>query len=303
MGDATADAPAVGGSGKQSQPPVLDREALQQFRAEVVARRNLATIPAVLWKILALLDSDGTSARELVGVIEQDQALTAKILRLANSAFFGQARRVATIPRAIVVLGFSTVRNLTLGVRVWDAVAGGLTRERFEALWTHAVAVAIASKTLALRMRDCDPDEAFTAGLVHDVGRLVMATRFRELYWQQVGSVSEAEPIEERERAAFGADHAEVGGWLFEAWNLPPQIVDAVRDHHAVEMKPGLPGLLTITNRLVSWTDLETGAVRPEALALLEMVADRGITAERWEELVTKLRAGGTQSFLGAVRA
>ncbi len=266
-------------------------DALRRFRAEVISRRNLPTIPTALTKILALVDGEGTNARELVDLVERDQALTAKILRLANSAFFGQSRRVATIPRAVLVLGFSTVRNLALGVRVWEALGSHVARQRVEELWAHAVAVALATRGLAGALREGDPDEAFTAGLLHDVGRIVMAARFGDRYWHAVGGASEGEPVDAMERAGLGVDHAEVGGWLFEAWNFPPQIVDAVREHHAVEARSGVTGLLAITNRLVAWTDLATGTVRPEGQALLEVVSARGVTPARWREVVAELQA------------
>src|SRR5712664_2317647 len=113
----------------------MDQQELQHFRAEVISRKNLPTIPAVLATILQLSDSVDANGKDLIAVIEKDQALTGKMLRLANSAFFGQSRRVATIPRAVMLLGFSTVRNLALGVKVWDTIAHGIPSERLEELW------------------------------------------------------------------------------------------------------------------------------------------------------------------------
>lgn len=277
---------------------MTDQDSLQQFRAEVIARKNLPTIPPVLAGIVALIDSDTAGARRLVELIERDQALTAKLLRLANSAFFGQSRRVSTVPRAILLLGFSTVRNLALGVKVWEALAGDVARRRLEELWAHAITVAVCAKAMAGRMRACDPDEAFTAGLLHDVGRLVIAVRFRDLYWDTVGGGTEAEvagaePIAALERGTFGVDHAEVGGWLLEAWSLPPTIVEAVRQHHEAEPRAGLPRVLALTNRLVSWTDVGAGTARPEAEAYLEPIADQVMTVEAWLRLVGELRDGG----------
>jgi putative nucleotidyltransferase with HDIG domain len=281
----------------------MDELGLQQFRAEVIARRNLPTIPTVLTRILQLVDGESASGRDLIEVIEHDQALTGKMLRLANSAFFGQSRRVATIPRAVVLLGFSTVRNLALGVKVWDALGGGVSRARLEELWAHAVAVALAAKMLATRLRAGDPDEAFTAGLLHDTGRLVMAMRLKEEYWVAVGGATESQPVETIENATFGVDHAEVGGWLLEAWNLPPAIIDAVRQHHGNLARPGVGGLLTIADRLVAWTDLETGALRPEAEDLLRAAGERGVTAPMWEDLVQQLRDRGELAALGRLEA
>ena len=131
----------------------MDEQSVQQLRAEVIARKNLPTIPAVLTRILALVEADGSHGRDLIEVIERDQVLTGKILRLANSAFFGQSRRVATIPRAVVLLGFSTVRNLALSVKVWDALSAGIPRGRVEELWAHSAATAIVTKGLTVGER------------------------------------------------------------------------------------------------------------------------------------------------------
>jgi len=185
----------------------MDEQDVQQFRAEVIARKNLPTIPTVLARILQLVDAESASGKELIKVIENDQALTGKMLRLANSAFFGQTRKVATIPRAVVLLGFSSVRNLALCVKVWDALGTGIARNRLDELWAHAVTVAVAAKAIAAKLRAGDPDEAFTAGLLHDVGRLVLAMRFREEYWRAVGGASEAEAVERTEALEFGVDH------------------------------------------------------------------------------------------------
>src|SRR5207253_2312912 len=159
----------------------------------VISRKNLPTIPAVLARVLGLVDREDSSTRDLVDLIEHDQALTGKMLRLANSAFFGQSRRVATIPRAVMLLGFSTVRNLALGVKVWDTIAHGIPPAHLEELWTHAVMVAVASKVLGAKLCAGDPDEAFTAGLLHDVGRLVLAARFKDAYWTAAAGALERE--------------------------------------------------------------------------------------------------------------
>jgi HD-like signal output (HDOD) protein len=280
----------------------MDEQAMQQFRAEVIARKNLPTIPTVLAKILQLVDRESASGKELVDVIEHDQALTGKMLRLANSAFFGQSRRVATIPRAVVLLGFSTVRNLALGVKVWDSLSTGIARPRLEELWGHAVAVAVATKVLSARLRAGDPDEGFTAGLLHDVGRLVLAMKFREHYWDAVDAAGEDVSPDAVETNAFGIDHAEVGGWLLEAWSLPAAIVDAVRVHHTAVGRAGLAGVLATTNRLIAWTDVESGVVRPEAAPLFAASGERGITAEIWGDTVGQLR-GGAATTLGRLEA
>jgi putative nucleotidyltransferase with HDIG domain len=271
----------------------MDQQGMQHFRAEVLARKNLPTIPAVLARVLQLSDSVDASGKELIAVIEKDQALTGKMLRLANSAFFGQSRAVATIPRAVILLGFSTVRNLALGVKVWDAFGGGVSKSVLETLWGHSVAVGMVAKKLAARLRVGDPDEAFTAGLLHDVGRLVLAMRFREEYWKATGGVKEVDAVDERERESFGVDHAEVGSWMLEAWALPVSIVEAVRSHHEAATRPETAGPLALADRLVAWTNPATGELAPEAGPLLEATTARGLGVEAWTAAFTELRESG----------
>jgi putative nucleotidyltransferase with HDIG domain len=277
----------------------MDEIALQRFRAEVIGRKNLPTIPTVLARILQLVDQESTSGRDLIEVIEHDQALTAKMLRLANSAFFGQSRKVATIPRAVVLLGFTTVRNLALGVKVWDALGTGVSRAHLEELWQHAVAVALATKALTARLCAGDPDEAFTAGLLHDAGRLAMAMRLHEEYWIGVGGAAESQAIDTIESATFGVDHAEVGAWMLEGWDLPPGIVEAVREHHGAVFQPGVPGLLAIADRLVAWTDLGSGQLRPEAEQLLRTTGERGVTPGLWGDVADDLHRCAELSAIG----
>jgi putative nucleotidyltransferase with HDIG domain len=278
----------------------LDPQGVQEFRAEVIARKNLPTIPTVLAKIIALTDAEAANGKELVNVVEHDQSLTSKILRLANSAFFGQSRRVATIPRAVVLLGFSTVRNLALSVKVWETLGNGVARAHVEELWAHAVAVAVASRTLTKRLRAGDPDEAFTAGLLHDVGRLVIALRLREHYWQTVGGAGERGPVETLEAATYGVDHAEVGAWMLEAWSLPSGIVEPVRLHHTGIGREGVAGVLAAANRLVALTDVSTGVLDPDGMPLLETLAQRGITAELWAEVAAEVASADAMTLAGA---
>ena len=269
---------------------MMDATTLQQFRADVIARKSLPTIPPVLTGIISLLDDDRAGAKKLVELIERDQALTARLLRLANSAFFGQARKVSTIPRAVLLLGFSTVRNLALGVKVWDTLGSGMSRRELEALWTHAVEVAAVARVLARRERQVNADEAFTTGLLHDVGQLVLALRFKELYWETVHKATSTEHVVGLESTSLGVDHAEVGSWLLEAWSLPPLMVEAVRRHHDGDAKTGLAGTIVASSRLAHRTDFQTGEVTDDIGPVLDAV---GLSREEWAALVMEVRASG----------
>jgi HD-like signal output (HDOD) protein len=145
---------------------------LARLRAEIISTKDLPTIPVLLVHILAVVDGDRSSARDLVDVLQRDQSLTARILRLANSSFFGCPREVASLTRAVMLLGFSAVRNLALGVKIWDTLRAG-TSFSIAALWEHSSLVAAASKLVAQPTRAAEPEAAFTAGLLHDVGQVV----------------------------------------------------------------------------------------------------------------------------------
>ena len=262
---------------------MMDSTTLQQFRADVIARKSLPTIPPVLTGIIALIDDDRAGAKKLVELIERDQALTARLLRLANSAFFGQARKVATIPRAVLLLGFSTVRNLALGVKVWDTLGAGVSRRELEALWVHAVQVAAVARVIARQQRQVNADEAFTTGLLHDVGHLVLALRFKELYWDTVRKATSTEHVAGLEQLNMGVDHAEVGAWLLEAWNLPALMVEAVRRHHDTDVRPGLAATIAVASRLVHRTDFKTGTLADDAAPILEAA---GLTEDDWKAAI-----------------
>jgi putative nucleotidyltransferase with HDIG domain len=278
---------------------VVTEEEIQQFRSDVIAQKNLPTIPVVLAKVLQLCSNDGADSRQLITVIEEDQALTGKMLRLANSAFFGQSRRVETISRAVVLLGFSTVRNLALSVKVWDALAAGIARAQLEVLWDHSLACAVAAKELVARLRAGDPDRAFTAGLLHDVGRLILAMRLRDEYWKVVGGVGESESIDAVERSAFGVDHAEAGAWMLEAWALPTAIVESVRLHHDVSGVPVESRIVGVADRLLGATELVSGEVGPRGSELLEQTSTHGLTLEVWQAVVARLGAGEHATAFG----
>ena len=237
-----------------------------------------------------LSEVGGRDGTELLTALETSGPFGAKLLRLAGGAFFGQADRVRSLPRALVLLGAPTVRNLAVGIGMWDTLAAGAGRHRAAELWEHAVAVGVATKMLAARLRGGEPDEAFAAGLLHDVGRLVLAERFGEPYWDAVGGPTEHAAIERPESTTFGVDHAEVGSWMLEGWRLPPAVVVAVREHHDERPASPLARVLHVADRLVEWTDRQSGALEPSARALLEQGVTPGMTVALWEEVAEHVR-------------
>ena len=260
-----------------------------RLRAEIVNAKDIPTIPALLVHILTVVDGERSSARELIEVIQRDQALTSRVLRLANSGFFACQRQVATLPRAVILLGFSTIKNLALGVKIWDMLmvqgGAGLTE-----LWEHSALVAAAARLLAQRTRAAEADEAFTAGLLHDIGRVVLMRRFPAVYGRLTSGGEGG--LETRERAAFGVDHAQAGAWLFEAWALPAAIVESAARHHEplpLDAPLGAPTLVNVANRLVCWTNV-AGELAPGAEAELATVAAVGLSLGDCAEIAAVLQ-------------
>jgi len=197
--------------------------------------QGLPPLPEAVCRLCELAGDLDADIHEMARVIAEDQALTTRILRIANSAFYGLSGRVRTVSHAIVVLGFREIRNLALGVTVFALRYG---RDRSSPLdhtdfWRHALAVASAARMIATHVGLADPEEAYVAGLIHDVGKLVLVEHFPDEYTEALWQAnSDGCPLNEAERAILGTDHAEVGRKLCEQWKLPGALVHGVALHH-----------------------------------------------------------------------
>ena len=205
--------------------------------AEVTRRiRGLPAMPAVALELLhTLTETDASSAdlADLARRIAQDQAITARVLRVANSPFYGLQSRVASIHDAIVVLGFSAVRSLVLAAAVMASLPGGpctgFSQERF---WRHVLGTAAAAQAIGKRLGR--PSEAlFIAGLLHDIGRLALVVLYPARYAATLAAAHEQDRgLQDMEQAFFGFDHCAVGASLAEHWHFPAEIADALAWHH-----------------------------------------------------------------------
>ncbi|MDA0749049.1 MAG: HDOD domain-containing protein [bacterium] len=196
---------------------------------------GLPTLPTIITQLIGLLGNPKSSARQVAQLISTDQALTAKILKVANSAFYGFPREIATVQLAIVVLGFEQVKNLSLSVAVLKRFSKGTEHRLFDRqrFWDHAIACGVAGRLLARKFQPKMEGEAFVAGVLHDIGKLILIEYFAEEFSQAL-ELAEAEEmsIAEAEEQVLGVTHADVGGWLAEKWNLPPALVQALAFHH-----------------------------------------------------------------------
>ncbi|RFP15116.1 HDOD domain-containing protein [Duganella sp. BJB488] len=199
----------------------------------IKAVRDLPSLPAVVNELLATMNQDDIDTHALAAKITLDQALTAKTLRLANSSFYGMPAKVTSIQQAVSVLGFHAIRTLVTACSVTDSFKPAPGNQfDFPAFWRHSIASAVCARVLAPHVR-VNPDTAFTAGLLHDLGTLVLATRFPGDYRRVIAHRRQHDcPAAPAQMAVFGIDHASVGSALARHWKFPEAIQAAVADHH-----------------------------------------------------------------------
>jgi putative nucleotidyltransferase with HDIG domain len=224
---------------------------------QVVQRlRDLPALPSVVLDLISSFGREDVDVTTLAEKMSRDQALAAKILRLANSSFYGLPAKVKTVKQAIVVLGFDSARALAVASNVIDRF-GGAARSRIDVayFWRHSIATALCARSLA-RHAGLDQDAAFIGGLLHDIGRLVLAISFPEQYAQVVAGCDDA-GLSAAELRVLGVDHERAGELLAEAWKFPPLIQRAIGHHHAPAAADlrDIPGVVHVANGLVHALD------------------------------------------------
>jgi putative nucleotidyltransferase with HDIG domain len=197
---------------------------------------NLPSHPIVIERITKLLANPRTSAEEIGKVLTTDQALASKALKLVNSAFYGFPGRISTISHAIVILGFSTIKNIVLTASIFDSFRGkGKSNEYFnlEKLWYHSIACGAACQALAKTVGTADREESFIAGLIHDIGKIILCHYLPEDFESVIINTRNYNVLfYESEKKLFDTSHDEIGGYLARCWNLPKNLENAVRYHH-----------------------------------------------------------------------
>ncbi len=203
----------------------VDRKAL---RKRIEALSSLPTLAGVVEKLNLLVDSPDTSIADVGKVISMDQVLSAKVLKLINSGFYGFPGRITTVTHALVLLGFNVVKGLILSATVYD-----LMKESMVGLWEHSLGTAVASGLIARRLGEADPEEVATGGLLHDLGKVALGVQLPDLFTEVMDTVAADEClIAEAEEKVLGVNHTRIAYWLIDQWNLPPILTEAVIYHH-----------------------------------------------------------------------
>lgn len=202
-------------------------------------RIDLPSVPATLARIIQITNSPDASAEKVAGVVMLDQSLATKVLRIANSAFYGRRVPTETITEAVVSLGFSSIRNLAASASVVDALFPKVIFPGFswQDMWVHSVTCAVGSEVIYSHMsRAASAEAAFVAGLLHDVGKLILARALPERFRQIVEACREGScSMTQAERNILSTDHAKIGKELGQGWSFPDTLCDAIAYHHRPE--------------------------------------------------------------------
>lgn len=220
------------------------------IRKKLESLTQLPTIPFVISEILNAVDNTDLSAARLAELIERDQALTARVLRVANSPLYGFSRRIATIDLAVVVLGLNTLKEILLSL-VLQRFFFSIRRDMFDvgAFWHYSVFSGACSRVLARRLGYRVSGEAFVAGLMHDVGILIMVEYFTKQYMEIRSLETNGYTMIQAEKLILKNTHCEIGAWLADRWNLPKQLCETIHFHHSKfldykQMRPHQPDRL-----------------------------------------------------------
>jgi len=198
--------------------------------------RDLVTLPDVAMRIARMVDDPKASATDIGREISNDAALTARLLRIANSAAYGQNRKIATVSRAIALLGVRQVRDLTVGltaVRAFDGISNELVT--MEVFWRHSVLCAVAASQIAARRDAARTESPFVAGLLHDIGQLILYSRVPDAARETLLMTADAADdlgLYLCERAVLTFDHGAVGASLAQNWGLPESLLECIEFHH-----------------------------------------------------------------------
>ena len=213
--------------------------------------KSLPTLPIVVQKIFASINDPKVGARQLAEIITSDQTLTARVLKLVNSSFFGLRGKVQNIHHAVTMLGFSTIRQICLGASIcgkFQHVTGNADFSGPE-FWEHSIGTAIIAKDICKNAVKIEPDICYTLGLIHDIGKLLLVEHHADKFMDAIVKAKrENKSLDQVEVEVFGVDHAEIGNWLFRKWNLPRDSRRAVKNHHSARIEmisPVSPDALT----------------------------------------------------------
>jgi len=284
-------------------PKVLDKSLMDIHPRELKGMvKDIPTLPVIYQELFKMMQDPNVAVPQIAEIITQDQSLSAKILHLVNSAFYGYSKEIKTISRAVVILGFRAVRSAALAISVFeyfeDEESAQIDMTMF---WKHSIAVATICKVLADAARINQQEEAFIVGLLHDVGKLIEKRHFPEDF-SEVITVAREQHLTwiDTEKALFQVNHATIGKVVFRSWDFPPSVVDAVQFHHSPGTSSKFPQLAALVH-IGDFISAELGYGTPgtfpakecssDALQLLSLTVEQiaGLEEQIREELTASM--------------
>jgi HD-like signal output (HDOD) protein len=266
----------------------------RNFKKQLSKIENLPTLPSVYAEVDRICQNPDVAAEELSRAIEADPPITLKLLKLANSAFFGFTRRIKTVKDAVSLLGNQAVRNAILNIAIYEATKGlnasaGLNKKLF---WAHSAGVGSIARFLNQRLK-LSREDSFTAGIIHDMGKIILDALYSDYYGEVLRVVSQRGlSVRDAEAQVLGLDHGSIGLELAAHWRLPDELLDAISHHHApsrAERDTQIASLIHVSDALCRRYRVGSGGddvvpdIDPKALERL------GLTPENLAEWQTEI--------------
>ncbi|MFZ4619137.1 MAG: HDOD domain-containing protein [Bacteroidota bacterium] len=222
----------------------------EQIREKVKTIIQLPALPSLAFEVVEMVDDPKTSAAQLGKLIAADQALAGKVLKIANSPFYGFPKKISTIDFAIIVLGFDALKEIVISIALVSSLqkkADGYFNTK--TFWDHSISTGVIARRLARDIGYRVTGEVFVAGLIHDMGISIL-NKYFNIEFRRIVDITREMGLSfaEAEESVLGVTHAEIGGWLGERWNLPDQLVETIRFHHTPEKAESNKKLVSIVH-------------------------------------------------------
>lgn len=266
----------------------------------IMTAGDLPTIPVVATKVMELMEDENSTAEDLARVVASDPAVAARVLKISNSSFYGCQRQIETLPHAIMMLGFVTLKSVVVAASMKQVYHPyGLTEKL---LWEHSFGAGLAARLIAADTRRVNPDEAFLGGLFHDIGKQIMnyldKAKFQEVMQH---CFNDGVSFQAAERTVFDYTHEEVGALVIRKWNFPEHMMQAVLTHHSLDLAPEVreDPYLSSLSHIVCLSNIfchkfGIGTVNGEEdidVAATPSAVFLGLEADRMEQLLEKFNA------------
>lgn len=226
----------------------------KELEQAIMTAGDLPTIPVIAMKVMQLLESEQVTAEELARIIAADPAVAARVMKISNSSFYGCQRQIQSLSMAIVMLGFSTLKSLVVAASVKQVYKPfGLTEQM---LWEHSFGAGLAARIIATKTRLANPEEAFLAGLFHDIGKTIMNSLDRDKFQLVMQKCyNDGIPFDEAEKSIYPFSHDEVGAYVIKKWNFPDVLFTTIMKHHTLDFSPDDDAYLVNLTAVVSLAD------------------------------------------------